>query len=329
MSIRPVSDIEQIEKNKPDDLFICCVSFEERCVNAVQRLNEDYKARRSLIVRFFDENEDGLRKKHHDIICYNLYPHIENKKNIATEFFDKYNPYSSWHSLEDYFKDFIPAERITIDITTFTKSYLLNLLMFLRERYPEAILRILYTKGIYPENEALTWGCKDITFLPHFGRICPDKKNSILVLLLGYEDDRAYGIWEFIDPLKTVAIIADPPTYAGADKPSNTFNAAILDHPDIIKDKVSAMDPLETKNKLSELYKNRAYEDSSFFIAPLGTKMQVVGVYLFFEKEMKLDIGSPRAQIVYAQPAKYNEKRYTIKYEEKQVWEFYIGPKSV
>jgi hypothetical protein len=88
------------------------------------------------------------------------------------------------------------------------------------------------------------------------------------------------------------------------------------------------MDPLETKNKLSELYKNKEHEDLGFFIAPLGTKMQVVGVYLFFEEEINPNMGAARAQIVYSQPAKYNEKKYTVTYEDKQVWEFYMGPKE-
>ena len=40
--------------------------------------------------------------------------------------------------------------------------------------------------------------------------------------------------------------------------------------------------------------------------------MQVVGVYLFFEKEINPDMGAARAQIVYSHPAKYNEKKYTL-----------------
>lgn len=328
MSLRPVSDIKTIKKDKPDDLFICCISFEERCINGVNHLSESYTARRALIIRYLADNEVGKRKKHQGIICDNLSHHIENKQSIKPEFFDKYNPYRFWYFLEDYFKELDSIERITIDITTFTKSYLLTLLKFLRKRYPKAMIRILYTKGIYHKNESLTWGVKDITILPHFGGSRLDKKKNILVLLLGYEDDRAYGIWEFIDPFKTVAIITDPPTYLDAEKPAKKFNESILDHPETVKDKVSAMDPLETKNKLSELYNNKEYEDLSFIIAPLGTKMQVVGVYLFFEEEIEFNIGVPRAQIVYAYPAKYNEKKYTSKYEEKQVWEFYIEPKE-
>jgi hypothetical protein len=198
----------------------------------------------------------------------------------------------------------------------------------LRNRYPKAKFRIIYTKGIYSENEPLTWGVKDIMILPHYGKKWRDMKNSVLVLLLGYEDDRAYGIKEYIDPFKTIAVIADPPTYLGADKPSKVFNAAILNDPEAIKITISAMDPLETKNKLSELYKSEEYENFGFFIAPLGTKMQVVGVYLFFEEEINPNMGAARAQIVYSHPAKYNEKTYTIKYDEKQVWEFYIKPKE-
>jgi hypothetical protein len=329
MSLRAVSDIKTIEKDRPDDLFMSCISFEERCINVVNHLSESYTARRSLIIRYLAENEVGLRKKHQGIICHNLSPRIENKQSINPEFFDKYNPYSFWYFLEDWFKDFDSVERITIDITTFTKSYLLILLKFLHKRYPKATLRVLYTKGIYPENESLTWGVKDITILPYFGKSRLEKKNSILVLLLGYEDDRAYSIWEFIDPIKTVAIIADPPTYLGAERPSKKFNEAILAHPDTIKDKVSAMDPLETKNKLSELYNNnKKDEDLSFFIAPLGTKMQVVGVHLFFEEEFEFNVGVPIAQIIYAYPAKYNEKKYTLDYEKDKVWEFYIRPKE-
>jgi hypothetical protein len=329
MSISPVNEIGQIENDKPDDLFICSTSFEERCTNAVQRLNDNYTARRCLIVRYLAEDQDGLREKHHSIICNNLYHHIENKKELTTKFFDKYDPYSSWDSLKDYCKDFKSLERITIDITTFTKAYLLNLLGYLRDRYPKAKFRIVYTKGIYSENEPLTWGVKNITILPHYGRKWRDKKNSVLVLFLGYEDDRAYGIKEYIDPFKTIAVIADPPTYMGADKPSKVFNAAILNDPEKIKINFSAMDPFETKNKLSELYKSKEHEALGFFISPLGTKMQVVGVYLFFEEEINPNLGAARAQIVYSLPAKYNEKKYTVNYEEKQVWEFYMEPKEI
>jgi len=328
MSISPVSEIEQIESDKPDDLFICSTSFEERCINSVQHLKDEYTARRCLIVRYLAEDQDGLREKHHSIIFNRLYHHTENKKGITTIFFDKYDQYSSWDSLKNYCKDLASLERITIDITTFTKSYLLNLLGYLRDRYPKAKFRIIYTKGIYSENEPLTWGVKNITILPHYGRKWRDLKNSVLVLLLGYEDDRAYGIKEYIDPLKTIAVIANPPTYLGADKPSKVLNAAILNDPETIKINVSAMDPLETKNKLSELYKNNEYKNLGFFIAPLGTKMQVVGVYLFFEKEINPDMGAARAQIVYSHPAKYNEKTYTIKYDRKQVWEFYMEPRE-
>jgi hypothetical protein len=149
----------------------------------------------------------------------------------------------------------------------------------------------------------------------------------VLVLLLGYEDDRAYGIREYIDPRKTIAVIADPPTYSGADKPSKAFNAAILNDPETTIVRRSAMDPLETRDMLSAMYRSKDHEGLGFFIAPLGTKMQVVGVYLFFEEEIHPHLGSTRAQIVYSRPAKYNETNYTLHYEDKQVWEFHIGPK--
>ena len=100
MSIRPVNEIGQIENDEPDDLFICSTSFEKRCTNAVQRLNDNYTARRCLIVRYSaGGSRSRMREKHHSLICSNLYHHIENKKELTTKFFDKYDPYSSWDLL--------------------------------------------------------------------------------------------------------------------------------------------------------------------------------------------------------------------------------------
>jgi hypothetical protein len=320
LSIRPISSIDTIDKNEPDDIFICSISFEERCINVVEHLADNYVARKSLVVRYSAKNEAGLREKNQKLICDTLPHHIQNKKSILPIYFDKYNPYSFWHLLEEWFSGLKSVKKITIDITTFTKSYLLTLLKLIKTKYPRAKIRVLYTMGIYPENEPLTRGVKDIVILPYYGGFELCKKKSILILLMGYEAERAYSIWETIDPVQTIAIIGNPPSYLGANGPSRKLNQAILDDPDTIVDEVSAIDPIKTMDKIYEIYKKREYKDFSFFIAPLGTKMQVIGIYLFFEKLAPVT----NVQIIYAYPAKYNEKKYTLDFERDKVWEFYL-----
>lgn len=322
MSIRPLNIIDTIENKKPDDLFISCISFEERCINAVNHLKNVYCAKNSLLIRYTASNEGHFREKHQGIIQNVLQNHIENKDSIKPFYFNKYNPFNFWHFLNDWFGQFELIKNITIDITTFTKCYLLTLLKFLKIKYPTVTIRILYTMGIYPKDEQLTRGVKEISILPYYGKFELKRKNSILILLLGYEAERAYSIWEYIDPSITIAIISNPPTYFGAESTARKLNEAILEHPDTLIEEVSAIDPIKTKEKLLSIYNNPNYSDAAFFIAPLGTKMQVVGVYLFFEDDKTKQ--ERNAQIIYAYPMRYNEKKYTLDYEKDKVWEFYL-----
>lgn len=321
MTVRPVNNITTIDKQFPDDLFVCCVSFEKRCINAVIHFDGEYMARKSLVVRYTALNEYKLRERYQKIIYDTLIEHVENK-DVTLQPFDKYNPFSFWKFLEEWSQSLGPVERITVDITTFTKCYLLTILKFLREKYYNATIRLLYTAGIYPEDKPLTSGIKDIVLLPFFGRCNLSLDKSVLVIFLGYEGERAYGIWKSIDPVSTIAIIGIPSVYLGAERVSIKFNEAILAHPQTTKEFIPVLEPLKSMEVLQRLYNEKKYEDHMFYISPLGTKMEVVGTYLFFEK-----FNPTRAQIVYAYPSIYNEKKYTLDFD-KRVWEFYMPPKE-
>lgn len=326
MNLRTISSIYTIEESCPDDLFICSVSFksEKRCLNASSMLSKSYyKTRESLLIRYTGEFEE----KYQNELCKNILPFFTKKEKIEVMDLDRNDIISFWYNIEEWFKGKETPNLITIDVSTFTKSFLLILLKFLRQKFPQAKVRILYTVARYPtipKNVHLSWGIKDVIILPYFGSFKNAKNGNIfLFLFLGYEAERAYSIWRSIEPTYTVAIVGEPPTYPGAEVPARALNKFILKHPQTLVKAVSALNPMESKEIISEWYKKRDYKDFLFFISPLGTKMQVVGIYLFFEEHEPLT----RAKIIYALPAQINESKYSLGYEKGKVWEYYLPEK--
>jgi hypothetical protein len=323
MSVMVRKRVGPIENSSPDDLFIACVSFEPRCLNVSTSLKKEYKTCQFLLIKYY--GEDPLKHKHEGILKNVLKNHIEGPlREIEPENCDKYELSGFINFLHAFSNENPSLTRITIDISTFTKQYLLILLRHIRSNYPNATIRLLYTPGYYNTRQSLSWGIKDITYLPLFGSIDKiDSLKNILILLLGYEGERAYAIWKYIDPDLTVAVIGSPPSHHGADLPSRSANRIILSHPNTIEEEIPSLDPNCTRDLLNRWYFNEKYENYMFSIAPLGTKMQTVGLYLFFEESNN----APRAQIIYASPLLYNKKKYTTDYH-KNIREFYLPPKK-
>jgi hypothetical protein len=124
----------------------------------------------------------------------------------------------------------IVGGRITVDITTLTKRHLLVILKTLREALPCSTVRLLYTPGIYGRRVSLSWGVKSIGIVPFFGGMGGGERGPrVLVLFLGYEGERAWAVWKHVEPDRTIAVIGNPPTHPGDDKPSVRAHREILD----------------------------------------------------------------------------------------------------
>jgi len=213
-------------------------------------------------------------------------------------------------------RDVKGCRAVTVDITTFTKKYLLILLNVLRQELPEATLRLLYAPGVYASKSHLSWGVKNLSTVPFLGGMSAiESDKKLLVLFLGYERERAWSILNYIEPDETVAVIANPPTHPGDEYPSRTANKRILERRTTNERCVSALRPADTTNLLNDLYRSPSYQDYMLYISPLGTKMEAVGVYTFFESNHPAD----RAQVVYASPVIYNHEKYTFTYDGEVV----------
>lgn len=320
---RSIRVVDSIEPGKPDDLFLCCSSFEERSVNAAALLSRDLEIENAFIIRFEGGASHKSREKCQTALRLKLESHLMRPDNLQVLHCDKYDPLHGLTKVEGALDEIkrIP-ERITIDITTFTKQYLLVILRTLDRRFPKAKIRTLYTSGKYDPQikHPLTWGIKKVTTIPFFNRAASPEKRNLLILFLGYEGERAYAIWKAIEPDRTIAVIGRPAAYPGADIPSEKLNKPILEriNLDVTRLECPALDVGKTKELLEQFYKDEEYRNFNIFVAPLGTKMQALGIYLFFRANPNSGV-----HVIYAIPLWYDDKYYTRGYMP-EVIEYYL-----
>lgn len=312
MKLQEIKKVNPIEKDAPDDIYINCVSFEERCVKSLIA-SHGYQAKNIFIIDYPelqqpDEPAKERIKANRKIILEKVEEYTENKKNIFLLGCSRNEP------LEGYFRFLAicdalgfnsasPSLKITIDISVLTKAYLLVMLKAI-ETLSANKVRIIYTEPAYYYPERLTYGISSIGYVPLYNGNLTPLKHDLLLVFLGFEGERAYAIWEHFEPQRAIGFIGNPgfrPTYV---ETAEKLNNAFLHEKGVEKREVSAMGPEEVCQVLESVWKNN--QDHDLLISPLGTKIQTVGVYLF--KRNNPDCG---AQVVYAKPLKYLDNYYS------------------
>ena len=292
--------LTRLNEYGPDDLFICCASFEERSVSSRAKMGTDFRTRFAVIFAV----EESLYKKE---VTNNLFRlQSELKKRSAEGIFviscQKENPVEGITQLKNVWSQCQPRSSevpfITIDISGFTKIYLLELLHYLVIDLNLGIPRMLHTTQKYLPTK-LTRGVDQITTIPNFFGSPSLEKETILILLLGFEPERSLAVWKQFNPSKTIALITDPPRYGNLDyvKYAQGNNSFLLSQPSVEVRNVPADNPYAVKNVLEAIYKDTR-GSFNMVIGPFGTKPQVVGVFLFY-------LEYPKAQVVYSFPAQY------------------------
>jgi len=187
-----VETIETIVKDEPDDVFICSGSPEERCKGSVRKLAPNYKANVVLLLRYAN-HESRKREKNIRIMKERL-EKVGKIKEIAI---DEEKPIpivrEIIQNVEKYAAD-SKKPKISIDISTIIKWHLLILLKALDLNKLLENVRFLYTE---PEDyvtdlfQPLSFGIRQIFPIPTYSGNFDFSKDSLLVLILGYEGDRA------------------------------------------------------------------------------------------------------------------------------------------
>ena len=135
--IREISNNIKPINNDKDDIFIVCASFEERTGAVVERLAEKYRVAKSFIFKYDEKDRTNLRDQNFEKLKNALLLYSENVYPIIC---DHHDPLDGINKFENLCKNrgvILEDKNITIDITTFTKQYLLVLLKFVEKQTPK------------------------------------------------------------------------------------------------------------------------------------------------------------------------------------------------
>ena len=295
-----VERLTKLNEYGSDDLFMCCASFEERCLSSVINMSPNYRTNFSVIFVI----EEALYKKQVDTNLYTMKGALGTKssRGIFVISCERDSPLSGIGQLKQIWEQCRPRDPespfITIDISGFTKIYLLQLLHHLIVDEKVGLPRMLHTTQAYLPTK-LTKGVSQITTVPNFyGSISLDREN-VLVMFLGFEADRSLAVWKHFNPAKTIALITDPPRQDNQSylEYARKNNEQLLSQPSVELRGVPADNPYAVKKTLEGIYQELK-GSYNIIVGPFGTKPQVVGLFLFW-------LEYPKIQIVYSHPTKY------------------------
>ncbi len=284
----------------PDDLFVCCASFENRCVSSISRASVGFRTRFAVIFLI----EEPLYKKQVETNLFKLRSELGKRatEGIFVIRCQRNDPIAGITQLRDIWEQCKPRDSdepfITIDISGFTKIYLFELLHYLVVELNLGIPRLLHTTQTYLPTK-LTRGVQQITTIHNFFGSISYEKQTILILLLGFEPDRSLAVWKHFNPSRTIALITNPPRYGNLDylEYARKNNSYLLSQPSVEVRDVPADSPYATKSVLEAIH-NDTRGLFNMVIGPFGTKPQVVGVFLFC-------LEHPKVQVVYSFPVNY------------------------
>lgn len=291
---------------EPIDLFLASLSFEKRCTSIVESL-DNYKPIRSVVV--FNEKLGSTVKQG---LSY-----FKDRLGAGCDFalIDGDNPLLTADSILEKVSKSLPNHRarIVIDTTTFTRESLLVLLRFLYEvRSRISRVEFLYAHakeysiGDTKDEKWLSKGIREVRSVLGFpGDLLPSRDNH-LVVLLGFEDERALNLVREFEPSVISLGVGD--RGESGTEPHQDVNddrceklKSVL--PSVNLFTFTAYDAFKAKSIIRQQIDK--FPGLNAVIAPMNTKISTIGAGL-------LAIEDNTIQICYAQPNIYNYERYSL-----------------
>lgn len=304
-ALQCLTSLEPRAEDQPE-VFIGCASFEDRCLGALSLLSPNYRFTHSYLCIYDDFSE--ARQSNVKAMTECLAEHGP----LSTVEVSEANPSHSIAELLTQVR-FLASKsdtRVTLDISTFTKRHLLMLLHALDDAGLWNSLRLIYTEPkdyVVDLYLPMSMGIKEVASIPGFSNLRPADKPVLLVIMLGYEGDRAMALYQTIEPNETVLLVPRPAyreEWEGRTEDLNRQLISLLGHDAIAY--ADSRDPLEVKAALSNVIGNRyPPTDWTCLVSPLGTKPQTVGLYSFWRES------TDSFAVIYAQPLKHNERYYS------------------
>ena len=204
--MKVIREIKSIRLDHPDDLFVVCSSFEDRCLGSVRRFS-GYEAKCAILVNFLsDSNREGEKRKR-ETTEY-LLKVLQRTDTLRMPRLINVEPYDYPGLIKEIDNELRLREigrnslYATIDISSFTKIQLMFLLKNLFERKMSGRIRLLYT---LPEHynisgdkfHRLSIGYYRPISIPFKIRMRngADILRKVALLQIGHEGERVSSVW--------------------------------------------------------------------------------------------------------------------------------------
>lgn len=297
-----LEDFSKNSKDKYIDTLITAYCYEDRIIDSLERSIGEFNIKRAMVIRYNGEDylDDSTfrkwkrNKERMDELMKSAgikVTEIPCKDDDATKL------------SKNLSTDVEPnREKILIDITGFTKNYILKLAQI----FDSKSTLFLYTRSKkyrLPILKEQSSSINKIIPIDGFEGFVNIDKKDFLILILGYEGNRSLAFLKKFGTEPVLALIGSPylrdkeinKTYIESAKKAN--NLLLNIHRVVLYDSPThSYNPfLFAKDLDSAIMKFPKKEKYNVCVSCLGTKMQTLGTYLYWKK-------NPNCQLLYSVP---------------------------
>ncbi len=292
------------------DIFICSSSFEDRCLSVANSISPEI-FKRALILSNIDlidyvgTNKQKLER-------------LFGRKALSAEV-STLDPLFTADSIRKCLETLCEGSetsKILLDVTSFTHESLLILIRLLKLLSPKAIITGVYANaseysiGDEVNYKWLSRGIGEVRSVLGFpGNIVPSRKTH-LILIVGYEHERAAGIIESIEP-NSIALGYGRSGTATTDKDKDAnehymhlVQEMATSFSEVNCFEIPCNDPYGTSIELLKQMNIAKEKDMNILIAPMNNKLSTVGAAW-------AALSDPDIQMCYAKALCYNYSNYS------------------
>lgn len=294
--------------------FIFTVSFEDRGFLSVKRLIRKFRINRCTLLVFDDYFDDTSDLEYKDRITSEKY--IQEYKKTVNYLIDKKIRFSELRG-SIFSNDIIEMLNkkksefeypLLLDISCMPRNYILSILSFLD--LDETIFAYSMVAKYSDVEEDFVIGNRSVNALNGFaGEI--RHQDSILILILGFQGNRAMSILRKYNPYLTLAIIpkANEAILDANIKIVYKNNCGLLNNQFVRSKEISAFNPINFRKEIDILIKSFIKEENldiskfNIILSHLGPKLDLISVhkYLINNKNFQIAVSMPTRYRNYSQ----------------------------
>ena len=315
--------VDRIEVSGDDaGLFLVAGSFEPRSVRATELL--DGKVDRAVVFTYDDTLDTETGRRNTRQIEARLQRKSQSVDVLHCQVADPFSVVGAFHTYVTRERLVGAVRSVVLDATCFTKLHLLLLLRFLRDWVGVETTRVCYTKPLVYATafgKELSYGIRKTVYLPYRGTERAGAGTG-LIALLGHEPRRLERLVQEIEPDLCVVLMGEPGFTTDMVAYSKQANASLIRRAEYDRHYRLAVAPVDDIERCVDVLAEQLHalhEDGCWnvYIAPLGTKLQALGVDLLSQRT---DAG--RLSLAYAVPDRYERRNYSQGFGETVVTTF-------